>query len=127
MALLSNHIPPLDAFIIFLAADNGIFLLLFFKILRLFLLFIVFLGKTGPSTVAMVLNASRSSFIAFLFLFPTTIRFLFLREVGPAARAAVPKACRRFRDRLLLSVSFGNGAHQISRIWVGSYSGNVTY
>ena len=42
VALLSNHSPPLKALIIFLALDNGIFLLVLFKILRLFFCLLTF-------------------------------------------------------------------------------------
>ena len=88
VSLLSSHSPPLDAFIISLTADSGIFLLL-----RAFLL-----AEIGPSTVIRVLNAPRSSLMAFRFLLfpPMVILSYVLGEVGPATRGVVLKVCRRF-------------------------------
>ena len=126
VTVLSNHIP---FFLPFLH-------IAIFGILPVFLLLRIalgFLGKVGLATVAMVLNASRSSssFSAFLLLlFPTTIGFLFLGEVGPATTAVVVNARLRLlfrRGACCCLSSFGNGAHQFVWIWVGSYGGNITH
>ena len=97
VALLSSHRPPLLALIIFLTVGSGIFL----PLIRLALLPLIFLGETGPLTVAMVLKASRSSLGALLCLLfllpPTRILGIFRLEVGPAATPVVLKVRRRFR------------------------------
>ena len=97
VARLSNHMPPLLALIIFLTVGRGIFLPLLFKIrLALFPLIFLFLGKTGPSIVAMVLKASSSAWAALLFFLLPPTRILGNFRLLPA-NAVVLKVRRRLR------------------------------